>query len=168
MGLFGAQEATATLQSFSPRMREWLAKVPLPAEQGMAVAQALEHNGYTSTDFISGEDVHQLMTLPLVADLTPGAKAAIRKLAQATPPPAAHLHHTLVCAHRPIRRMSVYMCVFVCVLSGCYICMSYMHVCIFMYIYTFIHTYTYAQAQGGAASGADVTNTLIAKVCIRI
>ncbi len=88
-----AQEATGTLQSFSPRIRAWLAKVSLPAEQGIAVARALEHNGYTSTDFIRGEDVNQMLLLPLFADLTPGAKAAIRRLAEAIPPSNAPPHH---------------------------------------------------------------------------
>ena len=110
-----AQEAIETLQSFSPRMRAWLAKLPLPGEQGMAVARALEHNGYTSTDLISEEDVHQLMALPLVAELTPSTKAAIRKLAQALLPPTTHLHHTLVGA-APFGE-----CVFVCVCRNCHI-----------------------------------------------
>jgi hypothetical protein len=76
-------------------MRAWLAKVPLPGEQGMAAAQALEHNGYTSTEFICGEDVKQMLLLPLFADLTAGAKAAIRRLAETIPPSPSNAppHH---------------------------------------------------------------------------
>ncbi len=68
-------------------MRGWLGSVPLPAEQRSAVACALEHNGYTSMDFIVGENVPQLLALPHIAALTPGARAAVRRLAE-----HAHAH----------------------------------------------------------------------------
>ncbi len=73
-----------SLQYFTPRMRGWVGNLPFPADQRSAVARALEDNGYTSMAYIVGEDVQQLLGHSLIAALTPGARAAVRKLAEST------------------------------------------------------------------------------------
>ncbi len=74
----------ANLQYLTPRIREWMDSLPLPGDQRSAVGRALESNGYTSMYFIVGENVQQLIALPHIAALTPGARAAVRRLAERT------------------------------------------------------------------------------------
>ncbi len=103
--MFHFLRVQAAKSVLTPRAMSWLRNLAriVPEDQGSTIALAFVESSYTSVEVIKEEDTDNILAIPGIKSLKPGAMAALmKKLAELKVCPPCHTVLLSLMVQRPI------------------------------------------------------------------